>query len=380
MKNLTTTQLKKVCDCNAKNGMGIRVKVFDPDEFLDSIALTNGRFLICGHQAYNLIEKFNKSFKDILINDVNSLTADENNGRVLTANTFEKSDQKFPDFEQVIPMNDRERVKAKLTNITLEFIDKNGRVLIGEDKSISIIDNDYLNMLETIGVNLDQAKITLAGREFSGRSAVCLNFEDRKIIESNDMILLMPIRLAPDQIENLHNELNIILNTTDDQKAEHDQIKSDLHDVPDTKEDIEQATSEEDHTTDPSIEKIAREIIKYDPVHKKQIDKIEKSFQAEPVAEVIEQPIESDNKIIDVNDAKNLYHKIKDRKAYISYHFTHDLLDILINNNVDMIDTLNNIPEEPNNPATFRQTRALQRVVFGMHYNRETLDKLVEVL
>jgi hypothetical protein len=396
MKNLTKQELKNICEVNNDMGMGLVVKI-ENNKTDNFPVITNGRFLIAGIKAIHLLEKFNGMYADKVLSD-----KENKKGYCLKKNSFMGMTNNFPDWKQVVPTGKRK--SAKITKINIELKECLGRVLIGEDKSFAVVNNDYIRMLETIGAYIDNADITLEGGTKSGTHAVLFNFDPgTEIKKSLDFILLMPIRMTPEVIEEINWDLSNILGTSEQIKNEHDEIKKELHDVPDTKEDIEQATSEPIDTIEPdeTVKNIAKEIIKYDPIHKKQLSPVKTAFEEEPIEEQIDEETEnlnnlkdtiekcrsekditnqSEHKIIDVNDAKKLYHKIKDRKAYTSYHLTHDLIDILLNNKIDMIDQLKSIETDTNNPATYKQTRALQRIVFGMHYDQETFNRLMTTL
>lgn len=78
------------------------------------------------------------------------------------------------------------------------------------------------------------------------------------------------------------------------------------------------------------------------------------------------------------DNAKDLYYIVKGLKTYTSFKLSSALIDILLNDKLDKIDQLKNIIKEDTGPATYKQSKALNRIIFGRHYQVDTYLDLME--
>ena len=78
------------------------------------------------------------------------------------------------------------------------------------------------------------------------------------------------------------------------------------------------------------------------------------------------------------DQAVKLFEMIKGLKAYKSRRFTGQLMDILLNNNIKLIDQFDFDTDDY--VASYNQTKALYRLIYGRHYTVETYQQLTSAL
>lgn len=84
-------------------------------------------------------------------------------------------------------------------------------------------------------------------------------------------------------------------------------------------------------------------------------------------------------KEVDKDQAKKLFDTIRLLKPYRSMDFTSKVMDILLENDIELVDKLKPIRDNEN-PATYKQTKALYRIIFGRHYKSETYNELIQAI
>ena len=79
-------------------------------------------------------------------------------------------------------------------------------------------------------------------------------------------------------------------------------------------------------------------------------------------------------------NTSDLYNLTKLLETYNSFKLTGSLIGILLNDDTKKIKKLQGIVKEPTIEATYKQKKALNRIIFGKHYTVKTYMELMEML
>jgi hypothetical protein len=333
---------------------GLMVKV-EPhkknNETYNDFIMTDGRFLIKNHAGlFKILEKFNIDLK--YLTDRHEIVKKEKYTGIKIndkKNPQNVEGMTFPDYIQVIPSDDKDRIKVNITDLIIDSETMPKRVLIAEDGTVLTMSNIYWELFtEVMDINLNACDITIpAGKS---TSAIVFNFDKKHktIKQSEEFILMMPVR---DGItDEMIDQLKTIYKTK-------------------TEEPTEPVEPTEPEPVEPTEPEPVEEELQEDPP-----DDINPAAEVE---EPVQEPEAEEEPVLTVSpeEAQELFAKIKASKPYKSFDYSSKLIDILLNNDLDEVKELNK--DNRDYPATYKQTRALYRIIFGKHYNHTVYDALM---
>ena len=257
----------------------------------------------------------------------------------------------IPAWREVIP-DDKDRVKAVFTDLlTKDETVSNStiplkRIMVAEDGTILTVNEEVYRLVKDHEfLNQKQFEITIpAGRN---NGAIVVNYNPgKKLTESDEYFIFMPVMVYGDQEKHI-NSLDLKYENYADMAPEVKSIPEEIEEPEEeTADSIEQNIPDEAH-----IEK--------------------------PIEETEEQSAEiTEQKTVSKEEASELFAKVKASHPYKSFDYANKLLNILINSNTEEVDSLN--AENGDHPATYKQTKAIWRTIFGRHYTHETFEALMQ--
>ena len=338
---MKVTTIKRVF--NTKSGL-VSVKIDKEDK---ENLITNGSILIK-----------NYPHQDEILNALGLQGA----GEYSAFHSTDFKEQRFPDYKKVIPEKDTERYPVNTIEATDILIEKPilQRVLkVVETGEIAVIDENYFKLIEELTpCSIEDFKIS------QNRTMIAFGLEENFFI----ICMLMNNYSAVEElIERVSSKSESDGPAEEPEQNFNDSEEESIDDLPPSLqgsgEEIEKDKEQWEDTKTP-IEDIKSP-----------------AFPESEETEAIEEPVEeqSTGKEVSKQEASELYQLIKARKPYRNFDLSKKLIGVLLEKDIDNIDEIKTI-QDTGNPATYKQNKALNRIIFGRYYSKDTMNQLLNVL